>query len=352
MMELPSYRMPHPRDIAIGLYERAMIFLRRVGGIILALTVLLWFLSSFPAPPAGATDPAINYSLAGRLGHLLQYVFTPLGFNWQICIALIPGLAAREVAVSSLATVYALSGNEAGLLGDRRRAVVARDRAFAAGLVRLRADVHLDAGDDPPRDEFVAPGVDHGRLSVRSCVCRVAGDVPDREGARHEDVRRRAGADHRARRCVERLVRLASPVADREPPRAGARCDMARTIGAFDVAASSRRTRCSPCKRIPAAAAAAAARRAAPARRRTPERRGAAARLPAARKSKRLSSAAPCPSRRVRQAELQSANRTDAASGAALKRPNVQLRDGNVHASSRHRAAAGQPAARRHRVAG
>ncbi|HEV7490814.1 MAG TPA: ferrous iron transporter B [Rhodanobacteraceae bacterium] len=115
MMELPSYRLPHPRDIAIGLYERAMIFLRRVGGIILALTVLLWFLSSFPAPPAGATDPAINYSLAGRLGHLLQYIFAPLGFNWQICIALIPGLAAREVAVSSLATVYALSGNESGL---------------------------------------------------------------------------------------------------------------------------------------------------------------------------------------------------------------------------------------------
>ncbi|HEY6892699.1 MAG TPA: ferrous iron transport protein B [Rhodanobacteraceae bacterium] len=115
LMELPSYRMPHPRDIAIGLWERAMIFLKRVGGIILALTVLLWFLSSFPAPPPGATEPAIDYSLAGRLGHLLHYVFAPLGFNWQISIALIPGLAAREVAVSSLATVYALSGNEAGL---------------------------------------------------------------------------------------------------------------------------------------------------------------------------------------------------------------------------------------------
>jgi ferrous iron transport protein B len=115
LMELPSYRMPHPRDIAIGLWERAMIFLKRVGGIILALTVLLWFLSSFPAPPPGATEPAINFSLAGRLGHVLHYVFAPLGFNWQISIALIPGLAAREVAVSSLATVYALSGNEAGL---------------------------------------------------------------------------------------------------------------------------------------------------------------------------------------------------------------------------------------------
>ncbi|MDR3417935.1 MAG: nucleoside recognition domain-containing protein [Nevskia sp.] len=97
-------------DVSIGLWERARIFLRRVGTVILSLTVVLWFLSSFPAPPEGATGPAIDYSLAGRIGHALQYVFAPIGFNWQICIALIPGLAAREVAVSSLATVYALSG--------------------------------------------------------------------------------------------------------------------------------------------------------------------------------------------------------------------------------------------------
>jgi ferrous iron transport protein B len=132
LMELPSYRLPHPRDIAIGLWERAMIFLKRVGGIILALTVLLWFLSSFPAPPPGAADPAINYSLAGRIGHALHVVFAPLGFNWQICIALIPGLAAREVAVSSLATVYALSGNAAGL-----SAVVTAQWSLATALSLL-----------------------------------------------------------------------------------------------------------------------------------------------------------------------------------------------------------------------
>ena len=109
MLELPSYKMPHPRDLLIGLYERAMIFLKRVGGIILALTILLWFLLSFPAPPDGAVGPAIDYSFAGRIGHAMTAVFAPLGFNWQICIALIPGMAAREVAVSSLASVYALS---------------------------------------------------------------------------------------------------------------------------------------------------------------------------------------------------------------------------------------------------
>ena len=132
MMELPSYRMPHPRDIAIGLYERGMIFVKRVGGIILALTVLLWFLSSFPAPPAGASEPAIHYSLAGMIGRGLHTVFAPLGFNWQICIALVPGLAAREVAVSSLATVYALAGNEDGL-----QAVVAAQWSLATALSLL-----------------------------------------------------------------------------------------------------------------------------------------------------------------------------------------------------------------------
>ena len=112
LMELPSYRVPNVRDVAIGLYERAMIFLRRVGGIILTLTVLLWFLLNFPGAPVDATMPAIDYSFAGRIGHFMQPLFAPIGFNWQICIALVPGLAAREVAVSSLATVYAISGGD------------------------------------------------------------------------------------------------------------------------------------------------------------------------------------------------------------------------------------------------
>ena len=112
LMELPAYRIPHVRDVAFGLWQRVKIFLRRVGGIILALTVLLWFLSSFPAPPPGATGPAIDYSLAGRIGHALQHIFAPIGFNWQISVALVPGLAAREVAVSALGTVYAMSGSD------------------------------------------------------------------------------------------------------------------------------------------------------------------------------------------------------------------------------------------------
>jgi ferrous iron transport protein B len=109
MLELPPYRWPSAGGLMIGLVERAKIFLRRVGGIIFALMVVLWFLSSWPGPPAGAAGPAIQYSLAGQLGQLLQHVFAPIGFNWQISVALVPGLAAREVAVGALGTVYALS---------------------------------------------------------------------------------------------------------------------------------------------------------------------------------------------------------------------------------------------------
>jgi len=109
MLELPPYRMPSLRNLGLGLWERASIFLRRVGGIIFTLMVVLWFLSSFPAPPPGATGPAIQYSVAGMIGQALEHVFAPIGFNWQISIALVPGLAAREVAVGALGTVYSMS---------------------------------------------------------------------------------------------------------------------------------------------------------------------------------------------------------------------------------------------------
>jgi ferrous iron transport protein B len=126
LMELPSYRMPSVRNIAIGLWERAVIFLRRVTTIILSVTIILWFLSTFPGPPAGATLPAIDYSFAGRIGHLLQYVFAPIGFNWQFSVALIPGMAAREVAVSALGTVYAMSGSEEAVASQLGQVIAAQ----------------------------------------------------------------------------------------------------------------------------------------------------------------------------------------------------------------------------------
>jgi ferrous iron transport protein B len=114
MLELPAYHWPNLRNLGIGLWQRVEIFMSRVGTIILALMVILWALSSFPAPPPGATGPPIQYSIAGHLGAWLAVLFAPIGFNWQISIALVPGLAAREVAVGALGTVYALSatGND------------------------------------------------------------------------------------------------------------------------------------------------------------------------------------------------------------------------------------------------
>ncbi len=109
MLELPDFQWPHAGNLLLGLWERVRIFVTRVGGIILALMILLWFLSSYPAPPPDATGLPIQYSFAGRLGALLEHVFAPIGFNWQISIALVPGLAAREVAVGALGTVYAMS---------------------------------------------------------------------------------------------------------------------------------------------------------------------------------------------------------------------------------------------------
>jgi ferrous iron transport protein B len=137
LLELPSYRLPHPRDIAIGLWERARIFMARVGGIILVLTVLLWGLSSFPAPPPGATEPAIEYSIAGRLGAGLETIFAPIGFNWQISIALVPGLAAREVAVSALATVYALSAESDEVATAQLTPLIASEWPLATALSLL-----------------------------------------------------------------------------------------------------------------------------------------------------------------------------------------------------------------------
>ncbi len=136
MMELPSYHLPRIGNLAISLWQRAEIFLRRVGGVILLMTIGLWALSSFPLPPEGATLPPIQYSFAGMLGEALAHLFSPIGFNWQISIALVPGMAAREVVVSSLATVYALSSSSADA-ADALIPLISGDWSLATALSLL-----------------------------------------------------------------------------------------------------------------------------------------------------------------------------------------------------------------------
>ena len=161
LLELPEYRWPHLENLALGLWERTRIFLTRVGTIILSLMVVLWFLASFPAPPAGATGAAIQYSVAGFLGRGLEYLFAPIGFNWQISIALVPGLAAREVAVSALGTVYAMSG--AGDVAGTLSPVIAHGWSMAT---RCRPK--------PP----IKPGRCGGRPATRRSQVRRVGKRP------------------------------------------------------------------------------------------------------------------------------------------------------------------------------
>jgi len=124
LMEMPKYQWPALRDVALGLYGRATAFLNRAGTIIMASTIVLWAMASWPQPPVGAVKPGIEYSLAGKIGTALEPIFAPIGFNKEIAIALVPGMAAREVAVSALATVYALQGvdedNADGLIAQLR----------------------------------------------------------------------------------------------------------------------------------------------------------------------------------------------------------------------------------------
>ncbi|MGZ9098125.1 MAG: ferrous iron transporter B [Brevundimonas sp.] len=135
MMELPAYKTPDMKSVLFNLWLRARIFLERAGRIILPLMIIVWALSTFPYPPEGATGPAIDYSFAGMLGHALEPVFAPIGFNWQMVIALIPGMAAREVAVAALGTVYAVADAESAtsLLG----ATLAAQWSLATGLAFL-----------------------------------------------------------------------------------------------------------------------------------------------------------------------------------------------------------------------
>ena len=112
LMELPTYKLPEPKSVLRNLWLRAKMFINRAGRIILPMMIIIWVLSTFPYPPEGAAGPAIDYSFAGMIGHFIQPVLAPIGFNWQMSIALIPGMAAREVAVATLGTVYAVGDAE------------------------------------------------------------------------------------------------------------------------------------------------------------------------------------------------------------------------------------------------
>jgi len=108
LMEMPKYQLPNMRDILIGLWQRAWIFLRRAGMIIFAATVILWLLLTFPKVPEDSGMSQVDYSAAGRITNVIAPIVKPIGFDRDIALALIPAMAAREVAVAALATTYAI----------------------------------------------------------------------------------------------------------------------------------------------------------------------------------------------------------------------------------------------------
>jgi ferrous iron transport protein B len=135
MLELPDYKLPRLKSVLLGVYTRALMFLQRAGTTIFSMMVLIWFLASFPRPPEGATEPAIEYSLAAVLGRAIEPLTRPIGFDWHINVALIPGMAAREVAVAGLATVYAIEGGKEAT--DQIGQVLAQSWSLATALALL-----------------------------------------------------------------------------------------------------------------------------------------------------------------------------------------------------------------------
>lgn len=124
IMELPRYQMPLLKDLLIGLWQRAWVFLRRAGTIIFTATIILWLLLTFPNAEQGENQLDVSY--AGQTSSAIQPAFEPIGFNREMTLALVPAMAAREVAVASLATTYAVEAD-----GDEETEAALRDQIAA-----------------------------------------------------------------------------------------------------------------------------------------------------------------------------------------------------------------------------
>lgn len=127
IMELPPYRVPKVRDVALHMFERAGLFLKRAGTVILGISIVLWFLSAYPRAPEGASPTdQLAQSYAGRAGQALEPVIKPLGFDWQIGIGLISSFAAREVFVSTMSVVFNTEAEEEDTAPLREALLAAR----------------------------------------------------------------------------------------------------------------------------------------------------------------------------------------------------------------------------------
>ncbi len=136
LIELPSYKMPSISSLGKGLLYRTQLFLQRVGTIIVGLSIVIWVLVSFPKAPEGTPNP-IESSYAAQVGHFMEPVLKPLGFDWKIGMALIPTFAAREVMVSTLSTVYAVQEQGSVSNSERLSDAIKKEWPLATGLSLL-----------------------------------------------------------------------------------------------------------------------------------------------------------------------------------------------------------------------
>jgi ferrous iron transport protein B len=135
LMELPTYKRPSARNVGLALWQRSGLFLRRAGTTIFGLSVLLWFLVSFPKGPDG--KQSLEHSLAGRVGAVIAPVLEPVGFDWRISVALVPGLAAREVMVGALATVFAVEAADEEKQAESLATLLPKHFSLATALALL-----------------------------------------------------------------------------------------------------------------------------------------------------------------------------------------------------------------------
>jgi ferrous iron transport protein B len=136
LLEMPPYRLPSWKGVAIRMWERAGLFLRRAGTVILALSVLLWALATFPKPsdPNATQSQALAQSFAGRMGHAIEPMIRPLGYDWKIGIGLIGSFAAREVFVGTMSIVYSVESKDKEDIAPLRDTMMNEKRANGAPM--------------------------------------------------------------------------------------------------------------------------------------------------------------------------------------------------------------------------